>query len=210
MSVVAKTIVMAEQETYGIALQLTVGADIKQPTRRIVGASTKSIAIGEKLDCVDVGVVRSKGLHAFLLADIPQLGEGIASARYELVVVEGVYAQAHDISQVVGELMHLGPGFQVPKHAGHVARRGEDSLVAYEPTATEVSRMARQLSRNAGRAFARGQVVDGADVVQATAGHIVAGGRVRARHDPRRPERDGMDLVGGVGVPDDELAVLRR
>lgn len=54
-----------------------------------------------------------------------------------------------------------------------------------------------------------GEVVDRADVVETAAGDIVAAGSVRASHDPRGAQRNGMDLVGGVGIPDDELAVLR-
>ena len=50
--------------------------------------------------------------------------------------------------------------------------------------------------------------VDGANVVQTPAGYEASRRRVRARHDPRGPERDGVDLVGAVAVPHDQLAVL--
>lgn len=40
------------------------------------------------------------------------------------------------------------------------------------------------------------QVVDGADVVQASAGHIVPRRGVGARHHPRGAQWDGMDLEG--------------
>lgn len=53
------------------------------------------------------------------------------------------------------------------------------------------------------------EVVDRTDVVQTTTGDKVARWRVGASHDPARPERNGVDLVGGVGVPNDELSVLR-
>lgn len=150
-----------------------------------------------------------ESLHALLLTDIPQLSEGIAGAGDELVVVEGVDAQAHDIAEMVGKLVHLGACFQVPEHAGHVAGRGEDALVADESAAGQVTRVARELARDTCGAFSRRQVVDGADVIEPTAGYVVAGGRVGAGHDPRRPQGDGVDLVRCVGVPDDELAVLR-
>lgn len=38
------------------------------------------------------------------------------------------------------------------------------------------------------------QVVDGADVVQASTGNIVSRRRIGACHHPRRAQRDGMDL----------------
>ena len=68
--------------------------------------------------------------------------------------------------------------------------------------------MPRELSRNACRAFSRRQVVDGADVVKTTARDVVARRRVGAGHDPRGSQRDGVDLVRCVSVPDDELSVL--
>ena len=170
---------------YRVGLQLAVGANVEQTARGIIGAGTKGVAVGEELDGVDVRVVRRKGLHALLLADIPQLGEGIAGARDKLVVVERVYAQTHHVTQVVGKLVHLGARLQIPEHTGHVTGGGEDALVADEPAATQVARVARQLACHTRGAFPRGQVVDGADVIQATAGHVVPRGRVRARHDPR-------------------------
>ena len=69
--------------------------------------------------------------------------------------------------------------------------------------------MAGQLARDPRRAIAiRVKIVDGADVVQATAGDEVAAGGVGTGHDPGGAEGDGVDLVGGVGVPDDQLTVL--
>lgn len=54
------------------------------------------------------------------------------------------------------------------------------------------------------------EVVDRTDVVETTACHKVARGRVCAGHDPAGAERDGVNLVRGVCVPNDELSVLRR
>lgn len=125
-----------------------------------------------------------EGLHTLLLADIPQLSEGVASARNELVVVERVDAQTHHVTQMVGKLVHLGASLQIPKHASHVTRRSKDTLVADEAAATEVTRVTRKLSGNTGWALAGRQVVDGADVVQTTASHVVSGRRVGAGHDP--------------------------
>lgn len=150
-----------------------------------------------------------KGLDTLLLSDVPQLRKRVASTRHKLVVVKRVDAQAHDIAEMVGKLVYFGAGFQVPEHTGHVAGRGQDALVADKSAATQVARVARQLARDACWAFAGGEVVDGADVVEATAGDVVARGRVGAGHDPRGAQGDGVDLVGCVCVPDDELSVLR-
>lgn len=51
-----------------------------------------------------------------------------------------------------------------------------------------------QLSRDPHVALAGLQAVYGADVVQASAGHIVPRRSVGARHHPGRAQRDGMHL----------------
>lgn len=61
--------------------------------------------------------------------------------------------------------------------------------------------MTWQLPADPDVAFPSLQTVDGADVVQAAAGHVVARGGVRAGHHPGGAQRDGVDLgekAGGV------------
>lgn len=105
------------------------------------------------------------------------------------------------------------PLLNVPEHTRHVAGRGDDLPVVYEAAAAEVPGVCAELSGDldlpARRARPRSaQGVDGADVVEATAGDEVPGGGIGGGHDPGGAEWDGVDLVGGVGIPDDELAVL--
>ena len=69
--------------------------------------------------------------------------------------------------------------------------------------------MAGQLPADPDVALARLQTVDGADVVEAAAGDVRARGRVGAGHHPAAAQRNGVHLVRRVGVPDDQLAVLR-
>lgn len=70
--------------------------------------------------------------------------------------------------------------------------------------------MARELASNTRGAISLlVEVVDGTDVVETTAGDKVTAGGVGAGHNPRRTERNGVDLVSGVSIPDDELAILR-
>lgn len=197
--------------TYSIDVQFPVGANVKQTAGGVVGTRHKRMAIGEELDGVDVGLVTGKGLDGLAGADVPELGKGVACARDEGVLVGRVEADAHDVAEVVGELDDLGARLDIPLHTCHIARRREDAAVVDEAAAREVAGVARQFAGDAGGAVAvRVEVVDGADVVKAAAGDVVAARGVGAGHDPRGPERDGVHLVGGVGVPDDELAVLRR
>lgn len=69
--------------------------------------------------------------------------------------------------------------------------------------------MAREFAGDTGGAVAGRQVVDGAYVVETTTGNKVAAGGVGTGHDPGRAEGNRVHLVGGVGVPDDELSILR-
>ena len=125
-----------------------------------------------------------KGLDSLSGTDIPKLRKSIASARDEDVLVGRVDADGHDITQMVGEFSDLGAGLDIPQHTGHVAGRSEDATVVDEAAAGEVAGVTGELARDAGRAFARGQVVDGANVIQTTAGDVVPTGSIGASHDP--------------------------
>ena len=61
--------------------------------------------------------------------------------------------------------------------------------------------MSGQLTAHADVALAGLQVVDGADVVQASTGHIVPRGGVGAGHHPGGAQGDGMDLADTGGGP---------
>lgn len=120
--------------------------------------------------------MRGKRLRAPLLSYVPHLCKGIACTRDKHVVVNGVQAKAHDIAEMVGKVVYLGARLNVPQGASHVTGRGEDPAIVDEATAREIAGVAGQLTRDAGRAFAGGKVVDGADVVQTTASDVVATG----------------------------------
>lgn len=78
--------------------------------------------IGEELDGIDVGLVTCKSLHSLASSNIPKLGESIASARDECVLVCWVKTDAHDIAKVVGEFDLLCSSLDVPFHTGHISR----------------------------------------------------------------------------------------
>lgn len=197
-------------DTYAIDIQLAVGTDIKESAGGVVGASDKGVAVREKLNGIDVGLVAGKGLYRLASTNIPELSKGIASTRDEGVLVSRVKADAHDVAKVVGKLCDALASLNVPLDASHVARRCEDAAVVDEAAAGEVAGVARQFAGDTRGAVALlVEVIYGANVVETTAGDKVARGGVGAGHDPGGAERDGVDLVGGIGVPDDELAVLR-
>jgi hypothetical protein len=115
----------------------------------------------------------------------------------------------HDIPRVVVELDDPDSSIDVPEHARHVPRARQDLPVVQEAAAREVARVRAQLPRDLDVPLFGAEIVDGADVVQSSAGDKVPRGGVRAGHDPGRAERDRVHLVRRVGVPDDELPVLR-
>lgn len=167
------------------------------------------MAVREELDGVDVGLVASKGLDGLASANIPELSKGIASTGDEGILVGRVETDAHDVAKVIGKLCDALASLDIPFDTGHVARRCEDAAIIDETAAGEVSGVARQLTGDARGAVALlVEVVYGANVVEATAGDKVTRGSVGTGHYPGGAERDGMDLVGSVSVPNDELAVL--
>ena len=97
----------ANDDTDRVRLHLSVRTDIEETAGCVIGAGAEGVSTGEILNGVDIGVVSSECLHTFLLADIPEFGEGVAGTGDELVGVEGVDAQAHDIAQMVGKFVYF-------------------------------------------------------------------------------------------------------
>lgn len=112
---------------------------------------------------------------------------------------------------MIAKFHHSNASLDVPEHAGHVAGRGDDLSVIDKSTAREITGVGTQFTgtlNGTDTALFGTEVVNRANVIETTAGNKVARGRVCAGHDPGGAQGDGMDLVGRVGVPDDELAVL--
>lgn len=175
----------AEDSLGAVEVELAIGANIKEAARGVVGTGNKGVAVGEELDGVDIGLVAGKGLDSLACANIPELGEGVAGTGNKRVLVGGVQANAHDIAKVVGELGDALASLNVPLDAGHVARGGEDAAVIDEAAAREVSGVARQLAGDAGRAIVLlVEVINGANIIETTAGDVVSAGGVSAGHDP--------------------------
>lgn len=167
------------------------------------------MAVGEEVDSVDIGLVTSKGLDSLAGTDIPELGKSITSAGNKGVLVRGVKADAHDVAEMIGKLGNALARLDIPLDTGHVSRRREDATIVDKAAARKVAGMSGKLTRNTrGTILLLVEVVNGADIVEATTSDVVAAGGVGAGHDPRGSQGDGVDFVGGVGIPDDELAIL--
>ena len=108
-----------------------------------------------------------------------------------------------------GECGRLLASLDVPQGTGGVSRAGNDLIVIQKTAARQVTCVSSQLTIHTCIPFTSFQIVNGADVIQASAGHVVPRRGISARHDPRGAQRDGMDLVCGVAVPDNKFTVLR-
>lgn len=110
----------ADDVVMGIHQQLLVGPQVKEAASGIVGASGESTAVWEKADGVDVRHVARERLPAQAVADVPQLGRGVARARNEGPHVRA-QRQAHDVARVAGECGRLLGGLDVPQRTSRIS-----------------------------------------------------------------------------------------
>lgn len=111
---------------------------------------------------------------------------------------------------MIAKFDHTYTGLDIPKHAGHITRAGNNLSVIEESAAAEVTRMCAELASALARAalLGVGEAVDRADIVKTTTCDEVARRRVSAGHDPAGTEGYSVDFVCRVSVPNDEFAVL--
>ena len=107
------------------------------------------------------------------------------------------------VSSICGGLL---ASLDVPQGTCGVSRTGNYLIVIQEPATGQITCVSRQLTTHTHIPFTSFQVVNGADVNQATTGHIIPRRSVCTGHDPRGAQRDGMNLVCGITVPDDEFS----
>jgi len=101
-----------------------------------------------------------EGLCTLLLPDIPHFGKGVARAGDKHVVIDGIQAEAHDVAEMIGKVVNFGASLDIPEHAGHIARGGEDTSIVDEAAAREISRMTGKFTGDSCRTFSRREVVD--------------------------------------------------
>lgn len=71
----------AEDPIRHILIELAIGAQVKEATRGIIGASAKRLTVRIELHGVDIRLVKAGvGLGALLLTHVPDLGSGITGA----------------------------------------------------------------------------------------------------------------------------------
>lgn len=116
----------------------------------------------------------------------------------------------HDVASMVAELYAARSCLDIPQHASHITRASDDLAIIDKPAATEVARMCAQLAGASDViTFFAVQVIDGADIVKATASDEISRRGISTGHDPAGAKWDSVDFVGSVRIPDDEFSVLR-
>ena len=83
--------------TYCVGVKLAIGPDVEQTASSIIGPSSKGLAVGKELYCIDIRLMASKRLYGLASADVPELGKRIACSRNENILIRWIYADAHDI-----------------------------------------------------------------------------------------------------------------
>jgi hypothetical protein len=84
--------------------------------------------------------------------------------------------EPHNIASVVTEFYDPYTGFDVPEHAGHITRAGDDLTVVDKSAATEITRVSAEFAGtpSVGDILVVVEAVDGANVVETTAGDEIA------------------------------------
>lgn len=123
------------EHTNLVSHQLPVGPDVEKSTRGIIRPRAEGVSVWEKLDGIDIGLVASEGLDCLAGPHVPQFCESIAGSRDKHIRVRGIYADAHDIAQVVCKLGDFGARLNIPEHASHIPRGSDDFSVVDEATA---------------------------------------------------------------------------
>jgi hypothetical protein len=178
--------------------------------------------------CINVRFVTCERLCSFTATDIPQLRRRIACTGDENILIrterqtgppstsvhfscnDGPQCIPHHVSSMITELNNTDSGFNVPKHTGHITGRSHNLTIIYESAARQVPRVSRKFAcALVHAALFVVQVVDGTDIVKTTTSNKVSRRRVCACHNPGRPKRDRVHLVGCVSIPYDKLSVLR-
>jgi hypothetical protein len=116
----------------------------------------------------------------------------------------------HDITSVVTEFHIARTSLDVPQHAGHITRAGDNLAVIDKPTAAEITRMCAQFASapDIGSLSAM-QIVNRAYVVKTSTSDEISRRGISASHDPARSKWNSMNFVGGVRIPNDQFTVLR-
>lgn len=103
-----------------IAGKLSVSSNVKETASRVVRSGSKGVAIREEGHSVDVALVSVERLRALARADVPELGNLVAGAAHERVLVR-VDRETHYVVNVIIKLCNLGGRVDVPEDARRVA-----------------------------------------------------------------------------------------
>lgn len=119
------------------------------------------------LHSIDIWFVAGERLCRPTAPDVPELRRCVTGTRYENVLVraerEAVQQTCswtihssnhgyipHNITGMVTKFEHSHSGFNIPEHACHVTRAGDDLSIVDESTATEITRVCTQLASTSG------------------------------------------------------------
>ena len=141
---------------------------------------------------------------------VPEVGHVITGPGHKGVEVgPGRQVYGHHVRDVAVESLEDCPRLHVPQCGSGVPGSRQDLVVRPgEQAAGGVACVSPHHFLPALGVVLHGEREHGQLVVQTTAGHSGAAGRVGAAHDPGGGQGEGVLLVGGEGVPHQQLPVL--
>mmetsp|Transcript_24886 Transcript_24886/g.44966 ORF Transcript_24886/g.44966 Transcript_24886/m.44966 type:complete len:236 (+) Transcript_24886:379-1086(+) len=184
-------------------VHLPITSHIEQTAGRIVRSRPNGKPVRKECHRVNILRVARVGLDALPIPKVPNFRRRVHAPRNENVAIFGTDRHGHDIPSVIGKRFHNLPGVNIPIYTTRIPRGRHDVPLVHEAAATEVAIMPHEFLRRPGIRRLLLNIVDRTDVVQPTAGDQISLRLFEgARHDPRRAERDGLDFIRGVSVPD--------
>eukprot|EP00053_Salpingoeca_punica_P013475 m.121821 g.121821 ORF g.121821 m.121821 type:complete len:464 (-) comp16210_c0_seq1:216-1607(-) len=187
-----------------------VGAQIKEADLAAVVAGGHRMAAREEAHAVDVGLQPREALHVLAGPHVPDAHRLVHGGGGKDVVGGRADVQGEGVGLVAQEGADRHLLLDVPEDGRGVARGGEDLVVIKELAGGEEALVAVKLLLRLRLNQLLRDLPDGAAVVEAARGNEGARGRIGTGHDPHRAQLEGLHLVVGKGVPDNELAVLGR
>lgn len=110
--------------------------------------------------------------------------------------------QPHHIPRMIIKLNNPNPRINIPKHTSHIPRTSQNLSIIQKPTTTQIPRMGTQLPSNFNSPLLNPKIINTTNVIQSSTGNKISTRRISASHDPGGTERDSVNFVGRVGVPD--------
>mmetsp|Transcript_20026 Transcript_20026/g.43402 ORF Transcript_20026/g.43402 Transcript_20026/m.43402 type:complete len:238 (+) Transcript_20026:453-1166(+) len=183
-------------------IHFPITSHIEQSAGRVIGPCPEGIPIREKGNRVDILLMALVRLDALSNPKIPNLRRGVHAPRNENVAILRTDCHGHDVPRVVCKCFQNVAAGHVPVYTTRVTRGCHDVSLIDEATAAEVAIVRYQLLRRPCIRRLLLNIVNRTHIIQPSTGDQISLRLFKgAGHDPRRTERNGLNFIGSVCVP---------